>query len=288
MKTRLPLLASALPAASRARLACLLLALATSLTGCVSSKYKLAEYERRPVALDLTASPGAFGTDAPEAFTAVVKHVLVFQGPGSWKRNAYWDEYVLAFADHARGPVTIDSVTLTDFQGRPVEPGRDPWLLEKESRDYESGIADTLGDVFQIGGGIVLASASGMVAGGTVAAMAGAGGWTALGVIGTAGLVAIPAYAVGTIYRNVSNKHKIEEEFTRRALVLPFALAPGKPAEGSLFFRLTPGPRRLTLHCHVGEEARDLVIDLAPLASLHLKQPLAAQPRATSAPASSN
>ena len=244
------------------------------LSGCVSSKYKFAEYEKQAVPMNLAASPPPAEAATAPAVAAMLNTVISLQGPGSWKRNAYWDEYVVSLDNRSGEPVTIESITLTDFQGQSAAPGSNPWALEKQSRDYESRIASTAGDVLKIGGGVVLAAGTGLAAGGLAAAATGAGSWAALGFMGTAFVAAIPVYAVGTVYRNVSNKHKIEEEFARRSLVLPLTLPPGKLTQGSFFFRIAPGPQRLSFVTRTGDGASgNAVIDLAPLAGLHLKQP---------------
>jgi hypothetical protein len=55
-----------------------------------------------------------------------------------------------------------------------------------------------------------------------------------------------------------------------RRLPLPAMLAPGQTVQGSFFFRISPGPQRLTLHCRVDAVPHDLVIDLSPMAGMHL------------------
>ncbi len=243
------------------------------LSGCVSSKYKFAEYEKQAVPMNFVATPPPAdpATTAP-GVEAMLNTVIALQGPGSWKRNAYWDEYVVSLTNRSGVPVSIESVALTDFQGQSVPAGSNPWDLEKQSRDYESRIASTAGDVLTIGGGVVLASGTGLAAGGLAAWATGAGGWATIGVMGTAFVAAIPIYAVGTVYRNVSNKHKIEEEFARRSLSLPLTLPPGKLTQGSFFFRVAPGPQRLSLVARNGDGTNsNIVIDLAPLAGMHLK-----------------
>lgn len=246
---------------------------ALGFTGCVSSKYRAVEGEKQPVSLNLVSVPAAesVALSAPTV-DAMVNTVIVLQGPGSWKRNAYWDEYVISLTNRGGAPLTIESAALSDFQGQTVSPGRDPWLLERQSRDYEARIVSTAGDVLKIGGGVFLAGGTGIAAGTAVALATGTGGWAAMGMLGLGFVAAIPVYAVGTVYRNVSNKHKIEEEFARRSLALPLTLPPGQLTQGSLFFRVSPGPRRLALRVRSDDGARhDAVIELAPLAGLHLK-----------------
>ena len=116
------------------------------------------------------------------------------------------------------------------------------------------------------------------------AAGGGAAGIGTAGTLGAAAFVTLPIVAGGTVYMNVHRKHQIEAEFNRRRLVLPLHLAPGQAARGSFFFRITPSPQQLTLDCRTGESSSPAVIDLAPLAGLHVRQdpsrPTPAQPSA--------
>jgi hypothetical protein len=60
--------------------------------------------------------------------------VIVFDGPGSWRRGAFWDEYVVSISTRGREPVRIDLVVLTDRLGVERRPGADPWAVEQVSR----------------------------------------------------------------------------------------------------------------------------------------------------------
>ena len=243
------------------------------LTGCVSSKYQFHPQPRQADALLLRAQADGAAADATRpAIEAVLRSVIVLQGPGSWKKHAYWDEYVVSLANRSDAAVVIESVALTDFQNQALSPGRDPWALEKESRDFESRFASTAGDVLRIGSGVFVASGTGLAAGTAAALAVNAGAWSGMAIAGTAMLAAVPVYAVGTVYRNVSSKQKIAEEFHRRACTLPLTVAPQQLTEGSLFFRVAPGPRQLVLACRLTDgTTRNVIFDLAPLAGLHFK-----------------
>src|SRR4051812_11085465 len=120
------------------KLAPLLLPLiALGLGGCVSTKYKMAKPQATPpaVTLNLGNTPAAADAPAP-ALAATLHTVIVYQGPGSWKREAYWDEYVVTVVNRSDKPVTIESASLTDFQGQTSAPGDNPWALENQSHDY--------------------------------------------------------------------------------------------------------------------------------------------------------
>ncbi len=128
----------------------ILLSAATLLSGCVSSKYKLAKADdaKPPVALNLTAS-------IPPV-EAVLNSVIVYQGPGSWKREAYWDEYVFTLTNRGSSPVLIETATLTDFQDMPTTPGEDPWKLENQSKTWwEKAKSSQTGNLLALGAGTV-------------------------------------------------------------------------------------------------------------------------------------
>lgn len=263
----------------------LVLALLT-LTGCVTRGYKLADKSVPPaVPLNLTSSPiapagpspqtgGAAMLETPPPAAEVMLHsVIVYQGPGSWKREAYWDEYVLSLTNRGEAPLVITAASLSDGKSEPLAPGANPWALEKLSKKWwESNAARQAGTYLALGAGAATGVGVMYVAvlsSGIFAPLTG-GAAVAVGV-GAATAVALPIVAGGTVFMNIHRKHQVEAEFTRRRLVLPLTLAPGQTAQGSLFFRLTPSPQRLALQGRVGSESRDVVIDLAPLAGLHLK-----------------
>ncbi|MBS0663233.1 MAG: hypothetical protein JSR48_08195 [Verrucomicrobia bacterium] len=248
-----------------------LAATALGFAGCISSRYRMnREADRRPVpALNL---PGDSAVVA-----ARLDAVVVYRGPGSWKRDAYWDEYVVTVAGRGPGPVTVESATLTGRATAAVAPGTDPWALEKASRTLLARNFDLGKDVVvHLGGGFVVITGTATAAF-TVAAATGAG-WGSFGAAAVAGAVVAPVFVGASIYRNVSGKHGVEREFARRRLVLPATATPEHPAQGSLFFPITPGPRRLTLQGQADGQPFSVTIDLAALKDLHLKMPVKPEP----------
>lgn len=202
-------------------------------------------------------------------FEVVVHTVIVYHGAGSWKRHAFWDEYVVTIANRGDTPMIVETAGLTDFREQTSEPGDDPWRLERTSRKLAKEFETIAGDaIVQIGGGVTAMA----MGGGVGAVLLGGGiGGSAAGAAAGAVLV-LPLAIGGTIYTNVANHKAIEREFARRRLSLPVTLLPGQFAQGSLFFRISPGPRRLTMHCRLGEEPRSVTVDLSPLRELHLKK----------------
>jgi hypothetical protein len=238
-----------------------LLALACAsclLTGCVTSdKYKLAKKDTPPATLlTWTAS-------TPPA-ELILETVIVYQGPGTWKLDARWDEYVVRITNHGDQPLQVDSATLIDLLGQPQLPGDDPWKLEK--------ISYTNWDKYgRMGTSVVLGvgAAGAFATGALYAGLAGSAAAASSVLIAFPVLLVADVGVVAAIDHN--NKGKVEQEFTRRRIVLPLTVAPGVTARGSFFFPMAPGPQRLTLKGKAGDSPLELVLELKPLAGLHLK-----------------
>ena len=251
-------------------------------TGCLTRGYKLSDKKVLPaVALNFQRNPDAPSTlgdgrepalALPPSAAATLSTVIVYAGPGSWKKAAFWDEYVVVVTNRGSSTLVVSGAELTSLMGRPTSPGDDPWKLERLGKSWwkTNGGEQTktyllLGTGTVGGAGIGLAGA---ISGGIFGPMTTAGS-VAYGV-GAATVLALPLVAIGTVGRNIHGKHQIGKEFSRRRLAFPLSLAPGQCVQGSLFFPITPAPRQLTLNSRSGGAPRDIVIDLAPLAGLHL------------------
>lgn len=242
-----------------------------ALTGCVSAKYKLAKKNTPP--------PTALNLSVGQAAVEVIVHtVIVYEGPGSWKRKAFWDEYVLTIANRSDAPLSIETAALVDFQENQIPAGSDPWQLEKESKTWwQNAKSNDTGRLLTLSVGTAVVGTAVVAAGTTAILSASAGVAAGAATLGLAA-VALPVFAVASVVGNTKGRHKIEAEFNRRRLVLPAQIPPGQIVQGSLFFRITPGPKRLLLHGRAHDVPCDVVLDLAPLAGLHFKEQRAAQP----------
>lgn len=241
------------------------------LGGCVASKkYKLVKQDvaRPPATLDWVAHS--------ESADLLLQSVIVFKGPGSWKREARWDEYVVTVTNRGTVPLTLDDAMLIDLLGQPQMPGADPWDLEKLSRTNwdkygKTGLKLLAGaGAVVVYGAAVTASAMGSILGGGAAA---GGGAAVLSIIPVVAVVDIAVVAV----INSKNRKKVVDEFNRRRLVLPLNVPAGQSVTGSFFFPMTPGPQKFILRGRQGDRPVELAPDLAPLAELHLK-PKAGKP----------
>ena len=248
--------------------------------GCVPKSLQTASKKTPPaVPLNLSAQQ--------QPLTAELNTLIVFQGPGSWKREAYWDEYVVSLVNQGQVAITVYSAVLDSSAIASQTPGTDPWALEKQSHKILKD--QTLGRQLVAGAGGALA-AFGIEAGAlALGGLAVATGSAAAVAGATVAVVALPVFMIGSGIRLFTAPRAIEKEFARRGLALPLELQPGETRQGSLFFPITPGPQRLQLNFRGDGTAQSLAIDLTPLANLHFAQAPAAAtaPKPAPSPAAS-
>lgn len=226
-----------------------------ALGGCVTSeKYRMAK-DTTSAAVALNYSAGV------AALELRLVAVTVPQGPGSWKQNALWDEYIVNLTNRSSAPLSAESVVLVDLLGVQQVPGTDPWALEKLSETNWEQYARVGRFVLGVG-----AAAGAM----EVAAIGyGLSGGVAAGFFFLMPAVLVANVAVVAVM-NLKNKDKVQQQFERLRLRLPLDLAAGAAVQGSLFFPMVPAPQRLVLRGKMGEAPLELVLDLEPLAGLHL------------------
>jgi hypothetical protein len=234
---------------------------ATALTGCVAIKYQMTGKDSPPPVL-LT-----LGTSRPP-IDLNLRAAIIYEGPGSWKRDALWDEYVVTIRNRGDQPVTLTGASLVNLSGSSEAPGSDPWDLEKASQTLEqryrrAGIAFARGSVpraILAGASSATAASGGVIAGGVAAAAA-------------VSVVALPVYYVVVWKLNGRNKAAVNAEFARRRIALPVTLAAGEQLTGSLFFPMVPSPQSLKLQWSDGPTSDELVLTLKALHGLHVTLP---------------
>ena len=199
---------------------------------------------------------------------AMVLHTIItYDSPGSWKREALWDEYVVTISNQGGQPLTIASATLTDSAGTSHAAGVEMQTLEKRSTTLEQKyLATDLAFARDAGPAAVI------VGGGVrlVAATGGASG-DGIGLAAAAAVVPVPAFYVRKIVS--LNKVYFASEFGQRRLALPLTIAPGGTRAGSLFFPMVPNPRALTLHWSGGTSGGELTLPLDSVHGLHVRAP---------------
>jgi hypothetical protein len=228
-----------------------------ALAGCVATKYeKAAQDTPPPVPLNLAATQ--------PRIELALRTLIVYNGSGSWKREALWDEYVVTIHNRGGQPLTIAAAELVDFAGASHVPGVDPWDLEKESQTLEQRY-QRAGVAFARG-----AAPRALIMGVSAAAGTGAGVLSATAAtVSAASVVALPVYYVVILSVNHSNKTAVTAEFTRRRLALPLTIAAGELRSGSFFFPMTPSPQSLNLQWSSGSARNELVLSLEALRGLH-------------------
>jgi len=260
---RCPILRSAIPSKSLRRAAVgrsivglAALAAAVALSACVATKYQMTGRHDPPVLLDLNAS------QPPLVFR--LRATIVYNGPGSWKQDALWDEYVATVQNQGDTVMSLTEVALVDLAGSDCRPGNDPWALEKESQSSEeryrrTGVAFARGEIPQAlisGAGAATAASGGAVAGGVA-------------TVAAASVVALPVYYVVVWGVNYKNRAAVNAEFARRRMALPVTLAVGETRTGSFFFPMTPSPQSLRLRWSSGSAVSEVALSLKPLQGLH-------------------
>jgi hypothetical protein len=228
-------------------------------TSCVSSGYRAAPKD--------TAAPQFLNVAfAPDRLDAKLVTVITYNGPGSWKRNAFWDEYIVTLHNAGSEPVTIATAGLIEYDGTVRAAGAAPWALEKESKSLEqkyraAGIAFvryTAPGALIVGGGLAAAASAGILS-------------AAAATAATVTVVALPLYYIGVLTINHSNKGAMEKQFKLRRLVEPLTLAAGETRTGSFFFPMVPSPRALTLRWSDSASRGDAAVQLDFLRDLHVK-----------------
>jgi hypothetical protein len=249
---------------------CLLLSLGALIgPGCGSSNYQLISSKsgQPMVPMELKAVAG------PIELT--VTGLITFDSPGAWKREAFWDEYLVRLTNHSGESLTISGAYLHDILARSVASGSDPWELDKAGRKQER---------YLISLGLPASAFASAHPRKTLAAQVG-GGATGLAlatvpvaapllIYGTPVIVmaASPVLAVNKLLIDPKNRKLVQAEFNRRCLRLPIELAPGASISGSVFFPLTPGPEHLSLKGRQAGQIVEVSVALPGLAGLHYTQ----------------
>jgi hypothetical protein len=228
------------------------------MSACVSPKYKRADKNTPPIEpLNVKFPPSTLDTSL---YTEISDGA-----PGSWKREAFWDEYVVIMHNKSDEALDIASATLTDYAGAVRPAGSDPWALERESKTLEKRYRDAGIDFARVAAPRVIAAAAepGIVAGAGIGAAGTVAAATATGV-------ALPVYGVTIFSINMHNKASIKKEFNRRRLPLPLTLGPGETRTGSFFFPMVPNPQSLTLRWTSTAGDGETALELHFLEGLHV------------------
>jgi hypothetical protein len=212
----------------------------------------------------------AAGSDAQ--VTASLDWVIVRDGPGTWAKNADWDEYLVMIRNDSAGPVTVTAITVTDSSGhRHSSIGNRKKLVKASKQTAKRYKGQGIEVKAGLGGGALVVAgglSAGVGAGAGVAAVYGSG--AALGA--TAGaLVLAPVLVVGGVVRGVNNS-KVNDTIETRQTSLPLQVAPGTATPLDAFFPIAPSPTEVRIEYADASGQHSIVLDTSDaLAGLHLE-----------------
>ncbi|MEM1260806.1 MAG: hypothetical protein AAGH76_00270 [Pseudomonadota bacterium] len=203
-------------------------------------------------------------TQSDESLNATLDWVIVPGGPGTWAKNAYWDQYIIRVAAVGPTPVRVVDVTVVDILGAKHAPlpAREQLVAATKAtrkRFKKEGIEPVPGQ--GIDGISVVAGAAGTV--GAAAGLASAGLYSSLGAsvgagaatgMAAAGAIVIggPILAVGGIVRSGNNR-RVNREIVAIQTLLPQTIEPGEPQQLNLFLPVTPAPQTVTIHYSIND-----------------------------------
>jgi hypothetical protein len=227
----------------RRSLSVLVLAGSAAISGCGGAKVLK---EAQPLQI---AQPLANASERQVATT--LDWVIVRDGPGTWAKNADWDEYLLRVTNLSDQPVQVTGVIVVDSLNTPIasQPGRKQLVKESKAtvrRFKDSGMkikaGSGAGTMLVAGAAVTTIGVTAASATAYAAAMSGAAaGATAGAAVG--GLLLLgPALAVGGIVRGVNNS-KVNQQIEERQTALPLEVPVGQELPLDIFFPLAPSPQ---------------------------------------------
>lgn len=241
-----------------------ILLLTIMLAGCGGAKVLKEPY---PVEAN---EPLAVASDT--RLTATLDWVIVRDGPGTWSRNADWDEYLIRIQNQGNEPIQITNVVVTDTLGTRIEPAINRKRLVRASRQT---VRRYKGEGLKVkagaGTGTMMAISAGV--GATAAALAGSAGVLSSGgaAIALGGVILVPTIAVGSVVRGVNNS-KVNKQIETRQTMLPIEVG-GELINLNIFFPLAPSPQQVEIHWVDSTGEHSVVMDTrAALDGLHLQQ----------------
>lgn len=228
---------------------------------------------KEPKVLELK-NPLAASEDA--SLTASFDWVIVRDGPGTWAKNAAWDEYLLRVHNLSDDGISIESFVIYDSLDTMIASSGNRKKLVKGSkaaakRYKGEGLKVKAG----LGGAALVAVGGATYVAGMglgVAALAGTGASAATGMVVAVGaILAAPLIVVGGIVRGV-NVSKVTNEIQSRNTNFPLILGAGDEAAVDIFFPLTPSPKKIEVNYFDAKGTHQLIIDTAEvLNGLHLR-----------------
>ncbi len=215
------------------------------------------------------------------ATTATLDWVIVRDGPGTWAKNADWDQYLLRLENRSTTDLRITEVYVEDSMGTKVFPGRDRKGLIAGSKQAADRYQDA--DIkVKAGTGTAVMAATVMgttLVGGSVVGVGLAhtafaslfGVSTSFGAAVTTAGAGLVLVGPAMVIRNRRNQRKVDARIQDIRSRLPFPVEAGMVKRAALFFPISPSPRHIVISYRQGESTQTLRLETREsLAGLHL------------------
>ncbi len=212
-------------------------------------------------------------TASNQRLSATLDWVIVRDGPGTWAKNADWDEYLLTISNQSDLPIQLTNIIVVDSLNMRIaaQSGRKQLVKasKKTARRYkQSGIKVTADSGRGIMG-VAAATAGGAAVGAAMGSgtVVGAGaGAAAVGAV-----VLAPVLIVGGILRGARHS-AVNTQIEQRQTLLPLDVPAGSELMLDVFFPLAPSPGTVELTYSNATGEHDIVIDTsATLNGLHIE-----------------
>ena len=241
------------------------LMLLLALSGCGGTKVL-----KEPEPLVVTQS---LATASDQRLAATLDWVIVRDGPGTWAKNADWDEYLIRIQNLSDDSIRVTNITVLDSLGTRIETRENRKQLVKGAKETKRRYKDE-GFKVKVGAGVgrLVATAGAVAVGVSAAGAAAASMAAASATAGVAGFIFVPVLAVGGVMRGVNNS-KVNKQIESRQTLLPIVLQEEEAKSLDIFFPLAPSPRQVEITYADSQGDRTLIIDThAALEGLHLAQ----------------
>jgi len=218
---------------------------------------------------------------ADRAAMTTLDWVIVRDGPGTWAKNADWDQYLLRLENRSTTDLRITEVYVLDSMGTKVFPGRDRKGLIAGSKQVADRYQDA--DIkVKAGSGTAVMAATVMgttLVGGSVVGAGLAfssfasliGMSTSFGAAVTTAGAGIVLVGPAMVIKNRRNQRKVDARIQDIRSPMPFPVEAGMVKQVALFFPITPSPRYVVISYTQEESIQTLRLETGEsLAGLHL------------------
>lgn len=240
-----------------------MLGMVLGLSGCGGHKI-LKQAEPMPTTQVLASADDA-------RLAANLDWVVFRDGPGTWVRNADWDQYLVTVTNNSDDVLEIRNATVYDYLEVPADTQASRKLLlrgsKQTARRYKNeGLKVKAG----MGGTTLIVAGTATGAAAVSLGAAAIYGSSAMAATAVTGLLIAPALAVGGIMKGV-NGQKVAKAIDEKQVDLPLRIQPGETQYVNLFFPLSPSPQKLELTYRAQQTDQVLSIDTSSaLSGLHL------------------